>query len=369
MKGWVITMISAPTTGKTALQFGVISGVSVNVLLIGLTATGLSQFIPTLIYILAIPALAFFLAGLFAARQTGKVSTGTLAGLLSGVIMIIILMVTLVSIVLTLGHAILAQYTMKNSQENVWIGFVVLTILFSCIMAGIGSGFGALGGLIGKKMSLPANQLSMPYPPASLPMRPYQEVSYQISPPPPPAQQHVYRLLPIWRVFYAVVFPLINVIAGLSLILNSLNSFGNGAFSLFMICFVILAVGYNTYYGIRMSMARLVTSPAGVMYYGVGFRIYAPWHQITGIDTVRKRWIRLTGLTFRTPVIQTFNTNQAIGEQVPVLEISRWRRPFYWQYMKLIPLTWFGGNLQNSALGSDIRWSAPHLLQGIPSAS
>lgn len=366
-------MISAPPTGKTALQFGVIFGVSLSVLLIALILTALSKFIPEPIFFFGIPALAFLLAGMFAAKRTGKVSTGTLAGLLSGAIMIIMLMALLFLLLLTVGHAAFVQGAMNSSvapqyaQQDALLGLMIIAIFFLCVMAGIGSGFGALGGLIGKKMSPLAQQSYVPYPPASLLMQPYEEFSYQS--PPPPSPEHTYHLLPVWRVFYAGIYPLINVIIGVSLLLQYQNAFGGSAFSFLMICFIVLAVGYNTYYGIRMSMARLVTSPAGVMYYGVGFRIYAPWHQITGIDKVRKRWMRITGLTFRTPVIQTLSANQVLQEQAPVLEISRWRRPFYRQYTKLIPLTWFVGNLQTSTLGGDIRWSAPQLLGGISSAS
>lgn len=160
-----------------------------------------------------------------------------------------------------------------------------------------------------------------------------------------------------------------NVIAGLSLASKYQHTFGSGAFFLFFICLLVLAVGYSIYYGIRMSMVRLVTSPVGVTYYGVGFRIYTPWHQIAGIDKVRKAWMPITGFTFRTPPALVQSANQVLQEQVPMIEISWWRRPFYRQYTRLIPLTWFAGNLQNSALGRDIRWSAPHLLGGMPAAS
>ena len=106
-----------------------------------------------------------------------------------------------------------------------------------------------------------------------------------------------------------------------------------------------------------------------VTYYGVGFRIYTPWDHIAGIDKVWKRRMPITGLTFRTPPALMQSANQALQGQIPVIEISLWRRPFYKQYTRLIPLTWFVGNLQNSALGRDIRWSAPHLLGGMPAAS
>jgi hypothetical protein len=365
-------MISAPPSGKTALQFGAIFGVSLSVLQIALVLTTLSRFIPTPMFFFGLPALAFLLAGLFAAKRTGKVSTGALAGLWSGISSILLVMATLFIVLLTVGHDVFVQGAMRSSvdpryaQQYAWLGLVIFTIIVACLMAGCGSGLGALGGLIGKSMSPLAPQFYSPNPLAPLPMQAYQEFLYQSAPPLP---HHVYRLRPMWRVFYAGIYPLLSVIAGLGLMGKYLGSFGSSAFSLFMIGLIVVVVGYNIYYGIRMSMSRLLTSPSGVMYYGVGFRIYVPWRHITGIDKVWKRMVPITGLTFQTPVVRTQSESQAFQEQGPVIEVSFWRRPFYKQYTKLIPLTWFVGNLQNSALGDDIRWSAPHLLESIPSAS
>ncbi len=366
-------MIPSPTSGKAALQFGALFGVSLSVLLIALVLTTLAKFLPTPIFEFGLPALAFLLAGLFAAKRTGKVSTGALAGLWSGIISTIIGMAVVFIALLTVSHAAFVQGTLSSSadpryaQQYAWIGLVILTIVLSSVMAAIGSGLGALGGLVGKNMSPISRQSYSSYPPASSPMQAFQEFASQSSPPPPP--QNVYRLRPLWRAFYAGIYPLISLIVGLSLALKYLDTFDSIAFSLFFICLLVLAVGYNIYYGIRMSMARLVTSPVGVIYYGVGFRIYTPWHQIAGIGKVWKRWMPITGFTFRTPPALMETANQGLQGQIPVIEISRWRRPFYRQYTRLIPLTWFVGNLQNSSLGRDIGWSAPHLLGGIPSAS
>ena len=361
-------MIPSPTSGKVALQFGTLFGVSLGVLLIAET-----WFLHSPIFFYGLPVLAFLLAGLFAAKRTGKVSTGALVGLLSGVISTLIGMTALFIALLTVEHAAFVQGALRSSvdpryaQQYAWIGLVILTIVLSSVMAAIGSGLGALGGLVGKNMSPISRQSYSFYPSASSPMQAFQEFTSQSSPPPPP--QNVYRLRPLWRAFYAGIYPLISLIAGLSLALKYLGTFDSIAFSLFIICLIVLAVGYNIYYGIRMSMARLVTSPVGVTYYGVGFRIYTPWHQIAGIGKVWKRWMPITGFTFRTPPALMETANQGLQGQIPVIEISRWRRPFYRQYTRLLPLTWFVGNLQNSSLGRDIGWSAPHLLGGIPSAS
>ncbi len=374
-------MVPSPTSGKVALQFGALFGVSLGVLLIVQAV-----FLPSPIFVYGLPLLALLLAGLLAAKRTGKVSTGVLAGLWSGLIGTITGMAAVFIVLLTVGHADFVSGAMRSSvdpryaEQYAWIGLVIITIFLSIVMVAIGSGLGALGGLIGKSMSPLARQAYLSYPPAFLPTQTFQEFSYQSSPPPLPQQefsyqssppllpQNVYGLRPLWRVFYAGIYPLINLIVGFSLASNILSTVDSSAFMLFLICFLVLAVSYNIYYGVRMSMARLITSQVGVIYHGVGFRIYTPWHQIAGISKVWKRVMPITGFTFRMPPVLVQSANQALEGQVPVIEISRWRRPFYRQYTKLIPLTWFVGNLQNSALGHDIHWSAPHLLGGVPPA-
>src|SRR5579863_7666404 len=199
-------MISAPTTGKAALQFGSLFGVSLTVLLIVLILTTLSKFVPAPIFFFGLPTLALLLAGLFAAKRTGKVRTGTLAGLLAGLISTFTLMAVSIILLATVGHAAFVQGAMSSSvdpryaQQDAWLGLVIMMFILVCVMAGSGAGLGALGGLIGKRMSPLAQQSYTPYPPASLPMQAYQEFASPGSPPPPP--QHVYRLRPMWRVFY-----------------------------------------------------------------------------------------------------------------------------------------------------------------------
>jgi hypothetical protein len=361
-------MIPSPASGKVAMQYGALFGVSLGVLLIVQ-----DWLLPSPVFVLGLPVLAFLFAGLFAAKRTGKVSTSVLAGVWSGIIGTLIAMAAVFIALLTVGHAGFVSGARSSgvdpryAEQYAWAGLVFVSIILAVVMAAIGSGFGALGGLIGKRMSPMAGHPYAFYPPTSSPMQALQEFSYQSSP--PPQLQHVYSLRPLWRLFYCAIYPLMSLLGGLAVALNILDTSGSSTLALFLICLLTLAVGYNIYYGIRMSMARLVTSPEGVTYEGVGFRIYTPWHQIAGMSKVWKRWMPITGLTFRIPPALVPSVNQALQGQLPVIAISLWRRPFYRRYTKIIPLTWFVGNLHNSSLGRDIGWSAPHLLGGIPSAS
>jgi hypothetical protein len=170
-------MISAPSSKKTALQFGAIFAVALSAFLIVLIVTSLSQFIPGLLFSFGLPALTFFLAGLFAARRTGKLSTGTLAGLWAGFISTLISIATSLIEMLTGKNLLLITSPTGSplhstyAPQLVWIGFAFIAAFLLCLGVGIGAGCGTLGGLIGKKRPPLARQANSSYPPTSLPMQ------------------------------------------------------------------------------------------------------------------------------------------------------------------------------------------------------
>src|SRR5690348_12363184 len=93
--------VSTPGSGKTALLFGALFGVCsgfVQILCI--------SFLPGVGYLLSLLlcAAALLLAGLFASKRTGKVSTGTLAGLWCGLICSVIVVGVLGLILLVMTH-------------------------------------------------------------------------------------------------------------------------------------------------------------------------------------------------------------------------------------------------------------------------
>jgi len=165
-------MISSPTSWKVALLCGALIGVSLGVLVIAQIL-----FLPTSIYLfglLGLPMPAFLLAGLLAAKRTGRVSTGTLAGLWSGVFSNIIVWALFIAVVAVYHDAVVSAALSsgigldpQNTELYILEVLVFCAISSLLLMMGVGSGLGALGGLIGKRMSAITQRPDSFYPPTS----------------------------------------------------------------------------------------------------------------------------------------------------------------------------------------------------------
>lgn len=95
-----------------------------------------------------------FLAGILAARKTGKVGTGAVAGLIAGGLGALIggIGTTLVlAFVVAPGLQVPSDgLTTDNQMRTILIGGAVFALLLSLVFdGGVGAGMGALGGLIG----------------------------------------------------------------------------------------------------------------------------------------------------------------------------------------------------------------------------
>jgi hypothetical protein len=131
----------------------------------------------------------FFVAGMFAARDTGRTGTGSIAGLIAGLVGGAIGAIATIIILLTLPASVFQTVTANNPGTNISgdqlhtifiVGGVIGAVIGLLINAGIGAGVGALGGLAGKGQYRG-------------PVQPYQEAMYQgmpmqpgMYPPPPP---------------------------------------------------------------------------------------------------------------------------------------------------------------------------------------
>lgn len=178
------------TSGRPALRYGSLFGLGLAVLLIAHAffrqATGFGGgAVVTFVAALA----AYFFAGILAARQTGKVSTGLVAGLFVGLISS--LLDGIVTFILFIGDSARIDRLVAQAQARVdqqggnfhftrglliafTAGGIALVVVIALL---IGLGVGAIGGAVGKNR-------------ASLPANPYQEGMYQGMPPgaayPPP---------------------------------------------------------------------------------------------------------------------------------------------------------------------------------------
>jgi hypothetical protein len=195
--------VPTPSSGKTALLFGALFGVCS-----GLVQILCISFLPGVGYLLSLLlcAVALLLAGLFASKRTGKVSTGTLAGLWSGLICSVIVVGVLGLILLVVTHNSSFMDEMMTALRNsnmpssittqqamlyMGLGMVILGVVWVAVGIGIGAGIGAIGGLIGKSMSPVAQSVLQPY--ASYPAVPNYP-QYPVPPVPTPPGQYPYPI-------------------------------------------------------------------------------------------------------------------------------------------------------------------------------
>jgi hypothetical protein len=138
--------------------------------------------------------VAYFIAGILAAKQTGKVSTGTFAGMWTGSIFGIINLVVSMVVFFQITLPRLLDSTLAASSPNpevfktaATIGGVGALIFGSLFAVGLGAGLGALGGLIGKKTSKIQPVVAVPVYP-DYPYQPYPGQPMPYAQPMTPAQ-------------------------------------------------------------------------------------------------------------------------------------------------------------------------------------
>ena len=115
----------------------------------------------------------FFVVGILSAKRSGKVSTGTIAGLWAGTfggLISLILNEVLIFIGLSFFSGQLQQSTANadvSTQQVTTAIVTVVTILFLFLWAlavGLGAGLGALGGLVGQATSTVPKMQYQQYP-------------------------------------------------------------------------------------------------------------------------------------------------------------------------------------------------------------
>jgi hypothetical protein len=145
---------SLPSIGKAALRCGFIVGSlhgAISAILTVLALSVLAGFSGTLTLLSFPLACVFFLlAGLLVARQTQRVAGGILAGLWTAFISR--LLSTLLVAIFNLTY-LLPRQPQSGAQVAPLLRltpFFVLEFLYLCLNVVLGTGFGALGGLLGK---------------------------------------------------------------------------------------------------------------------------------------------------------------------------------------------------------------------------
>jgi hypothetical protein len=176
-------MGTPPKAGSIAFQRGLIFGIIqavvaacislINNLVLTAGNAGLGFGLAALNFIVSLAL--FFVAGMLAAKQTGKVSTGTLAGMWTGIVYGVINLV--LSLVIFFAISLPKALTILNSSGTLssgnadtvrtaaMVGGIVALVFGSLFAVGFGAGMGALGGLLGKSQSnVPTTPVAQSYP-------------------------------------------------------------------------------------------------------------------------------------------------------------------------------------------------------------
>lgn len=140
-------------TGRAALTLGVTTGIGAGVIQSALIVfVAHAQYVYGSLSAFVIPislllwVILFMLIGVFAARRSGKVNSGTLTGLWAGLAGGVITSATLF-----VEAASSMQYYYNYSGTMAL--YLTMIIFLGLLMLGLGTGLGSLGGLIGQSFS------------------------------------------------------------------------------------------------------------------------------------------------------------------------------------------------------------------------
>jgi hypothetical protein len=162
--GQIVQMINAPKgSAKIVWIHGVIGGVCLNIICV------VANFLGPIGFILAIvlTMVALLLVGLLASKQTGRVRTGTEAGLIAGLTGGGTVWVTLTLVSLMSGSIPFNRLLNGLLNASVLISIAIGAATLVGVLLSLGAGLGSLGGLIGKmkaKMPLAGDPMSSPSP-------------------------------------------------------------------------------------------------------------------------------------------------------------------------------------------------------------
>jgi len=169
-----------PKAGKVTFQYGLIFGViqaviATIVLLLNdlvLTSAGISILLSIFAFLTGLAA--YFVAGILAVKQTGRLRNGTFAGMWTGAVYglidCVVNLVLFFEVSLPKALSILDSTQTTANPDTLRTGAIiggVFVIVFGLAFAiGVGAGLGVLGGLIGRNIS---NVRSVP----AVPVQPY----------------------------------------------------------------------------------------------------------------------------------------------------------------------------------------------------
>ncbi len=178
--------------------------------------------------------------------------------------------------------------------------------------------------------------------------------------------QQVFYLAQQWQNM-SRVFPIAGLIFA-GLILWSFLSASPDALT--MVAAVIIALsflGLTIAIAVGIRQVRLVLTPAGIVYHNLGYRIVAPWANVTGVGVITSGSSSYKGLLLRQSGAEADAwLNMGIKASPVLALIGAFTGRFVTRVGSLddlgngIPVGLFDPNWQDNALGATIRRYAPH---------
>ncbi|HEX6482546.1 MAG TPA: hypothetical protein VF043_27190 [Ktedonobacteraceae bacterium] len=115
---------------------------------------------------------------------------------------------------------------------------------------------------------------------------------------------------------------------------------------------------------------RLVTSPQGIIFYGLGYSIYTPWLNLVGRGKMSRKNMLVSPLPTRNveglqfePVTTPMRLAQAIEQHRPAIEETGKNTGLYrFARVDMMPIGYFLHDWQRSPLAQEIRRYAPQVF-------
>ena len=187
--------------------------------------------------------------------------------------------------------------------------------------------------------------------------------------------QKEYRLTGVWRLFPWLMLAMGTGFSLVFVVLFFIAPRLDGATMVVLLvgAVIMFVLGVWLYFGLRNM--RLVTSPQGVIMHGLGYRVYSPWDNITGMGEAQyggnnaigrayQPSQRVEGLLLRTPALTECSLNEGIRRRLPVIEPSPLLQMINMRrYANIIPTGSFIDDTTISDLREDAERYAPQTFK------
>ena len=187
--------------------------------------------------------------------------------------------------------------------------------------------------------------------------------------------QKVYRQIGLWRITPLLVLALGLGLSILFFVLFFMGTrFDMASRIIFLVGACIMALlGILLFVGFKRT--RLVTSPQGVILYGVGYNVYTPWDNVKAIGQDRYggntawNWQfsqpgrRVEGFLFYRPALFGITIEEGMQQHTAVIQGMALLAVQLSRFVNMLPLSGFLDEAARQELTDDAKNYAPHTFQ------